>query len=162
MQFFFYFWEVKCFTVTQAGKPPSFVMLKWRSLLTIVLLLGRVLYILDATFDTWSILASTLSCSVNLEKGKRIFNNRLQAHIVVENAFGILALRWRVFLTTIKLSPEKVTDIIFAACCLLNVMTEKNERSYTSAADLENADYTLVRRTWRSLEKYSTDRKSTR
>ena len=34
------------------------------SLLTILLSLGRVLYNLDATFDTWSVLASTLSCSV--------------------------------------------------------------------------------------------------
>ena len=34
------------------------------SLLTILLSLGRVLHILDATFDTWPILASALSCSV--------------------------------------------------------------------------------------------------
>jgi hypothetical protein len=73
-----------------------------------------------------------------------------QARRVVENAFGILAHRWRVFLTTIKLSPEKVTDIIFAACCLHNLMVEKNKASYISAADLENADHTLVRGTWRN------------
>lgn len=87
----------------------------------------------------------------NLEKEKRIFNYRLsRARRVVENAFGILAHRWRVFLTTIKLSPEKVTDIIFAACCLHNLMIEKNKASYISAADLENADHTLVRGTWRN------------
>ena len=87
----------------------------------------------------------------NLEKEKRIFNYRLsQAHRVVENAFGILAHRWRVFLTTIKLSPEKVTDMIFAACCLHNLMVEKNKASYISAADRENADHTLVRGTWRN------------
>lgn len=87
----------------------------------------------------------------NLEKEKRIFNYRLsRAQRVVENAFGILAHRWRVFLTTIKLSPDKVTDIIFAACCLHNLMVEKNKARYTSAADLENTDHTLVRGTWRN------------
>ena len=87
----------------------------------------------------------------NLEKEKRIFNYRLsRARRVVENAFGILAHRWRVFLTTIKLSPDKFTDISFAACCLHNLMVEKNKASYTSAADLENTDYTLVRGSWRN------------
>jgi len=87
----------------------------------------------------------------NLDKQKRIFNYRLsRARRVFENAFRILAHRWRVFLTTIKLSPERVTGIIFAACCLHNLMIEKNKASYTSAADLENADHTLVRGTWRN------------
>ncbi|XP_028418701.1 uncharacterized protein LOC114544198 [Dendronephthya gigantea] len=57
----------------------------------------------------------------NLEKEKRIFNYRLSiARRVVENAFGILSHRWRVFLTTIKLTPDKVKDIILqlAACTI--------------------------------------------
>ncbi len=87
----------------------------------------------------------------NLEKENRIFNYRLsRARRVVENAFGILAHRWRVFLTTIKLSPGKVTDVIFAACCLHNLMVEKNKANYTSVADTENTDHTLVGGAWRS------------
>lgn len=70
--------------------------------------------------------------SRNLSNDKRIFNHRLsRARPVVENAFGILAHEWRVFLTTIKLSPDKVTDIILAACCLHNLMVEKNKGCYT-------------------------------
>ncbi|XP_028410490.1 putative nuclease HARBI1 [Dendronephthya gigantea] len=87
----------------------------------------------------------------NLEKEKRIFNYRLsRARRVVENAFGILAHRWRVFLTTIKVSPDKVTDIILAACCLHNYMVDKNKVNYTAAGDFESADHTLSPGTWRN------------
>lgn len=87
----------------------------------------------------------------NLDKEKRIFNYRLsRARRVVENAFGILANRWRVFLTTIKLCPDKVTYLILAACCLHNYLVEKNKVSYTSAADLENGDHTVTPGLWRS------------
>ena len=58
----------------------------------------------------------------NLDRPKRIFNYRLsRSRRVVENAFGILANRFRVFLTTINLSPYKVTNANLAACCLHNV-----------------------------------------
>ena len=43
-----------------------------------------------------------------------------------------------------------MTNIIFAACYLHNLMIEKNKASYTSAADLENPDHTLARGTSRN------------
>lgn len=87
----------------------------------------------------------------NLVKQKRVFNYRLsRARRVVENAFGILAHRWRIFLTTIKLSPDKVTDIIFAACCLHNFMIGKNIGNYSGVADVENEDHTVIRGMWRT------------
>ena len=87
----------------------------------------------------------------NLQKGKRIFNYRLsRARRVVENAFGILSNRWRVFLTAIKLNPDKVTDIIFAACCLHNYMVNKNKATYLSAIDQEHMDHTVSAGVWRN------------
>ena len=56
-----------------------------------------------------------------LEKEKQIFNYRfLRARKKVENAFGILANRFRVLQTTINQPPEKVQMIVLAACCLHN------------------------------------------
>ena len=88
----------------------------------------------------------------NLDKAKRIFNYRLsRARRVVENAFGILANRLRVFLTTIKLSNDKVVTLILAVCCLHNFMVETNKHSYLSPQDIENTDqYTITAGTWRN------------
>ena len=101
----------------------------------------------------------------NLDKEKRIFNYRLsRARHVVENAFGILASRWRVFLTTIKLCPDKVTYLILAASCLHNYMVEKNKSSYAVVADVEDADHVVTPGQWRtdacltSMNQFSTDR----
>lgn len=75
----------------------------------------------------------------NLDKEKRIFNYRLsQARRVVENAFGIFANRFRVFLTTVNLSPERVVDLVLAACRLHNFMVESNRHSYISVHDSED------------------------
>ena len=88
----------------------------------------------------------------NLNKSQRIFNYRLsQARHVVENAFGILANRFRAFLTTIKLNPDKVVDLVLAACCLHNFMVENNKHAYTSVIHVEDTDQLqLISGTWRN------------
>ena len=88
----------------------------------------------------------------NLDKPKRIFNYRLsRARRVVENAFGILANRFRVFLTTIKLDPDKVVHIILAACCLHNFMVEQNKNNYISVQDIEDVEHlNFMNGQWRS------------
>ena len=75
-----------------------------------------------------------------LDKSKCIFNCRLsRARRVVENAFGILANRFRVFLTTINLDHQKVNDIL-AACCLHNVLVENNKHNSISCQEFEDTE----------------------
>lgn len=76
---------------------------------------------------------------------------------------GILARMWRVFLTTIELSPGKVTYLILVACCLHNYMVAKKKMGY-AAADVEDGDHVVTPRSWRSdacltsMNQFSTDR----
>lgn len=67
----------------------------------------------------------------NLNEEKTIFNKRLSAaRSVVENAFGILASRFRVLGTTINLEPLKASIITLACCYLHNFLIRENEESY--------------------------------
>ncbi|XP_072164397.1 uncharacterized protein [Diadema setosum] len=92
----------------------------------------------------------------NMTEEERIFNYRLsRARRVVENAFGILANRFRVFLTPIALSPEKVTNIVLCACALHNfLITHKSAKHVYSPPDIIDAEnpvsHTFIPGTWRS------------
>jgi hypothetical protein len=67
----------------------------------------------------------------NLNEAKTNFNKRLSAaRSVVENAFGILASRFRVLGTTINLEPLKVSIITLACCYLHNFLIREKEESY--------------------------------
>lgn len=88
-----------------------------------------------------------------------IFNYRLsRARRVVENAFGILSNRWRVFRTNIQVQPKSVDNIVLAACCLHNMLRQShnfefdeiNEERRTSG--LENMEPTRGNSTQRSFE----------
>lgn len=62
---------------------------------------------------------------------KRIFNYRLsRARRVVENAFGILSNRFRILLTPINLSVDKVESITLAVCVLHNFLIEEKVAAY--------------------------------
>lgn len=61
-----------------------------------------------------------------LTKERRIYNYRLsRARRVVENAFGILSSRFRVFQTAINLDVENVVTVVLACCSLHNILRKK-------------------------------------
>lgn len=67
----------------------------------------------------------------NLSREQRKYNTRFsRGRHVVENAFGILASRFRVFLTTINLHPEKVEKVILAATVLHNLVAVRKRGRY--------------------------------
>lgn len=58
-----------------------------------------------------------------LPESKRIFNYRLsRARRVIENSFGILVAKWRIFRQPIHANVEKVKAITLAAVCLHNFL----------------------------------------
>ena len=78
-----------------------------------------------------------------LSREKRILNYRLsRARRIVENAFGILGNRFRVFMTTIHLSPDNIESL---------VLRTKLADHYTppGSFDKVNKDGTVINGNWR-------------
>lgn len=81
----------------------------------------------------------------------QIFNYRTsRVRRVVENVFGILANRFRILLTTIRLSPEKVELIILTLCILHNFLIDEADSTYLTTADVEDTNQcTIGNGSWR-------------
>lgn len=76
-----------------------------------------------------------------LTKERRIFNYRLsRARRVVENTFGILASRFRIFHTSINLNLDNIDTVVLACCALHNFLRRKSPQKYTppESMDREN------------------------
>ncbi|KAK3101288.1 hypothetical protein FSP39_002411 [Pinctada imbricata] len=81
---------------------------------------------------------------------ERIFNYRIsRGRRVVENAFGILASRWQVLLSTMQQHPETVRLIVETCVCLHNIMRMRYPTLQTFAMDTENEDHEMVPGQWR-------------
>ena len=88
-----------------------------------------------------------------LHDEERIFNYRLsRARRVSENAFGIMANRWRVFLGAIHLEPEAATNVILAGVILHNFLRRRTPDTYIppGALDEELEDHTFMPGAWRA------------
>ena len=72
-----------------------------------------------------------------LERKK--FNEHLsRARRIVENAFGILAQKWRIFLRPINTDVQTAELIVKAACCLHNYIIIKNHADHEPIRALSN------------------------
>lgn len=72
---------------------------------------------------------------------QQIFNKRLSsARTVVENAFGLMANRFRVFLSPIQVhDPKFVELVIFSSVILHNMLLERSPNTYELMANEEPA-----------------------
>jgi hypothetical protein len=88
-----------------------------------------------------------------------IFNYRLsRARRVVENAFGILASRFRVFLTSIAVDITTVDKLVMAACALHNYLLTDVDSQYETPMLVDHEDteaHVLKLGSWRDCQMQS-------
>ena len=90
----------------------------------------------------------------NLSEDHAIFNYRLsRARRIIENCFGILAARWRVFRRPIRASVYLVQKIIEAAVCLHNYLRLTDNAMYCPQGfvDCEDSSGRLQQGEWRNI-----------
>jgi hypothetical protein len=92
--------------------------------------------------------------SRNLTNAQRIFNYRLsRARRIAENAFGILASRFRVFLKPLLLSPERAQFLVLACCALHNMLRVRYPSAMSRFMDTEDpVTHDVTSGIWRSQE----------
>ena len=80
---------------------------------------------------------------------ERIYNYRLsRVQRVVENAFGILQMKFRVFAGHMLQHPENVKSIAIASCVLHNLLLDRDPLP-KHLVDHEDAEHNLVQGDWR-------------
>ena len=86
----------------------------------------------------------------NLTDEVLIFNYRLsRARRVVENAFGIMANRYRCLLTTMQQTPDTVVKIVLACVIMHNLHRMRNPGQQNLLLDREGDNHKLVPGEWR-------------
>ena len=97
-------------------------------------------FVCDDAFPLGMHIMKPLS-KINLTDEQRVFNYRLsRARRVSENAFGIMAVRFRVLHTMMCISPERAVDVTLACCALHNMLIVKPECPYATNGLFDNED----------------------
>ena len=89
-----------------------------------------------------------------LKEEERIYNYRLsRARRTIENTFGILAAKWRVFRRPIRGNVDLVQSITMATICLHNYLQLTENAMYipTGFVDSEDSSGNVVTGDWREL-----------
>lgn len=91
-----------------------------------------------------------------LDEKKRCFNYRLsRGRRTIENAFGILASRWRVYRAPLLCSVETTEAIVQATVCLHNYLISEASKEYSPGslydAELNNGE--TIEGQWRTITK---------
>ena len=90
----------------------------------------------------------------NLTEAQRILNYRLsRCRRVIENTFGILVARWRLFRGPIRASRENVLRFTLAAICLHNYLRQTENAFYAPAGfvDSESSSGCIKPGEWRKI-----------
>ena len=89
-----------------------------------------------------------------LDESHHVFNYRLsRARRVIENTFGILVARWRIFRGFIRASPENIENYVLAALSLHNYLRQTDNAGYcpTGFIDSENSTGQIKEGEWRAI-----------
>ncbi|XP_060536140.1 uncharacterized protein LOC132708052 isoform X2 [Cylas formicarius] len=76
-----------------------------------------------------------------LNRERRIFNYSLsRARRVIENAFGIMVARFRIFHTAINFKIENIDKIVMTCCILHNILIRKRHENYAPSTCFYSED----------------------
>ena len=90
----------------------------------------------------------------DINEGKRIYNYRLsRARRTIENAFGILSAKWRIFRRPIRASVETTELIVQACICLHNYLKQTENARYIPSGfvDSEDSSGKIKPGSWREI-----------
>lgn len=87
-----------------------------------------------------------------LTEREKIYNYRhCRARRIVENGFGILSSRFRVFRRPITLTPENTIHLVKAACALHNWIRKSGKNPNSISVDIEDTEIgRLLHGSWRN------------